>query len=360
MTRRKILILLGSVCLALVMVVPIVASCAGPAAPSPSPTPTPTPTPMPTPTEEKYNWRMQAYFSGGSMEIVNVFVDDLETMSGGRIEIQAFGGGELLPTKEILSAVGTGTIEMGLGSGGYWSELDIGNIEQGLPMAWSSTEHTMVFFDETPFRDMLLEAYADHNTRYLGPVFESPYCILSTSPITSIEDMQKLKIRTTSAYGKMFEKVEVSTVYLPGEELYLALATGTIDGVLYSAAAGYVRVLQFNEVAKYYLETSMVNPTTTNAIMNQELWDSLPDDIKAIVESSVIRFCRRFNANRLSGEYAARREGGLTVTSLSSEDIAMLTEAAMVVWDEEAAKSERNAEAIELLKQFNRDLGRIA
>jgi len=355
MRGKKLLMLLGSLALALLLVVPVVAACAGPA-----PSPSPSPSPAPSPTEEEYNWRMQAYYSGGSMEIVNIFVDDIETMSGGRIEIQAFGGGELVPTKEILSAVGTGTIDMGLGSGGYWSELDIGNIEQGLPMAWSSTEHSMVFFDETPFRDMLLEAYSGHNAHYLGPVFESPYCILSTSPITSIEDMQNLKIRATSAYGKMFSKLDISSVYLPGEELYLALSTGTIDAVLYAGAAGYVRVLHFEEVADYYLETPMVNPTTTNAIINQELWNSLPDDIKSIVESGVIRFCRRFNADRLSGEYAARGEGGLTVTRLSNEDIAALTEAAMVVWDEEAAKSDRNAEAIELLKQFNRSLGRIA
>jgi len=33
MTRKKLLILLGSVCLALVLVVPMVAACAGPAPP---------------------------------------------------------------------------------------------------------------------------------------------------------------------------------------------------------------------------------------------------------------------------------------------------------------------------------------
>lgn len=58
MTKKKILILLGSVCLALMLAVPVVVGCAGPAptptpTPTPAPTPTPTPAPTPSPTEEQ-------------------------------------------------------------------------------------------------------------------------------------------------------------------------------------------------------------------------------------------------------------------------------------------------------------------
>ena len=47
------------------------------------------------------------------------------------------------------------------------------------------------------------------------------------------------------------------------------------------------------------------------------------------------------------------------MTALSSTDVTRLIEAAMSVWDDEAAKSPRNAAAIALLREVNTKLGRI-
>jgi len=44
--KKRILMLISSICLALMLVVPMMVACAGPAAPTPSPSPTPTPTPV--------------------------------------------------------------------------------------------------------------------------------------------------------------------------------------------------------------------------------------------------------------------------------------------------------------------------
>jgi len=41
-------------------------------------------------------------------------------MSGGRIKVKVYGGGELVPAMEVFDAVSRGTAEMGHGSAYYW------------------------------------------------------------------------------------------------------------------------------------------------------------------------------------------------------------------------------------------------
>ena len=45
----------------------------------------------------------------------------IEEMSGGRLKIEVYGGGELIPSLECFDAVSHGAVEMASGSGYYWA-----------------------------------------------------------------------------------------------------------------------------------------------------------------------------------------------------------------------------------------------
>lgn len=380
MKRKRLLTLIGSVCLALMLAVPLVASCA-PATPEAAEEEIAALESKLAAEKAKVSglqddvadledeiaalrapaevieWKYQTYFPRATIWGEEAFVNDIEAMSDGRIKVTLFAGAELIPTGEIMRAVGAGTIELGHGSANYYPELDIGEIETGLPMAWSTSDEASLFYDDPIWRAVADEAYEELNCHYLFTTYEAPYLVLTTEPVWSLDDLRPLKLRATAAFGKMFDKVGVGSVYMPIEEVYLALSTGMVDGVLYGAAYEY-SMLGFNEVATYILGSSIINPVTGNSFISLDTWNELPDNLKAIVESAAYAQRYRYWSWVVAEDLTAKARD-YVVTSLPSEDLVTLTEAALDVWDEQSAKSARCAQAVELLKELNRSLGHL-
>ncbi len=282
---------------------------------------------------------------------------EIETLTDGRIKLTLFTGGELIPSDEILHAVAAGTCELAKGYSSYFSELGVANIDCGLPMAWSNGQQATLFYDQSGYHELAEESYAEAGVHYIGPAFAAPYALLTKEPVRSLDDLREMKIRATSGPAKMFTNLGVATVYLPGEELYLNLSTGVIDGCLYGGAIEYEE-LSLNEVATYFLTDYILSPLVDCVFINPNVWDGLSEDLKLIIEDETYYERWRYWSWVLNSEYSKRAEL-FTLTSLPAEDMAELTEAAMTVWDEEAAKSSLNAQAVEILKDLNRTLGRI-
>jgi len=304
-----------------------------------------------------FEWRYATYYPRSIFWAEEEFCDRIERLTDGRIKLTPFAGGELIPSEELLHAVAAGTVEIGHGYSSYFAELGVANIDCGLPMAWSNGQAASILWDQLGYQALAEESYAEAGVHYLGPTFAAPYHILTTKPVNSLNDLRKMKIRATAGFAKMFDKLGVANVYLPGEELYLNLSTGVIDGVLWGGASDY-QMLSLDEVAEYYLISPMNEPNADGMFVNPDAWDKLPDDLKLILETETYYQRWRYWLKTLNDEFSVRQEI-FNLTSLPAEDVAEMTEAAMVVWDEEAAKSALNAEAVELLKDLNRTLGRI-
>jgi TRAP-type C4-dicarboxylate transport system substrate-binding protein len=306
-----------------------------------------------------YNVKLQSYHPLSTIMGTKALAEDIERLSGGRIKVQVFAGGEFVSSDQILQGVRTGMIEMGQGMGFYFSELDIGRIESALPMAWASAEEAEMLYEEYGLSTLVAQAYKKLGVHYIGPIYNVSNALLTKKPLRSLDDLRKMKIRSSGGTLKMLSKVGVPTVHLRPEEMYLALSTGQIDGITYGSALEY-KLMKIYEVAPYYCTTFLFNPGTENVIVNSAFWNKLPDDLKAVIEFATYRARWRYYTLMKKGELSSQAEifeGKLT--SLPAEDVAKLTEAAVEVWDEEAAKSDGNAKAVEMIKEMNRMMGRL-
>ena len=312
------------------------------------------------PAPEVYKWRQQRYYGPAYDHLYEWFKDDIETLSDGRLQIEIFRGAEIVPNDMLLEAVSDGTLEVGVGFGAYWPGLvDVGIIESGLATTWGSLGEALWFWYEKGFIDLVQEAYAEHNVLYICPEFGSDYELLTKVPVHSLDDMKGLKIRATAAVAAILEKFDIPTVYLPPEELYLALATGTIDGLIYGGAFDY-KQLKLHEVATYYTKVLLLKPGyVDNHLVNMDAWNTLPEDLQRILEMGCFEVAREFHVFAETGNYEVVGEELFTITSLPPEDGARLVAAAQEVWDEEAAKSPRCAKAIEMLREMAKSLGRL-
>jgi len=296
---------------------------------------------------------MQDLVPAGNKWQIDHFVDHVAKMSGGRLIIAPFMSDELVPTEEMHLAVQKGTIEMSRDSGSYCAELvDIANIEFGLPRAWDGPMAMWTIFMRLGMLDLCREAYAEQGIYYASVTAEPPYAMIATKPISSLEDIQGMKMRAYGLTAKWLDSVGAKTTYISAAEIYTAFATGTIDACVYGGARDYLG-MSLGEVTKYYLyDPYMVNPNTDSILVNMDAWNSLPEDLQDILEVASWERNLWCETDFYLGEYTAVDEMGIEGVRWPAEDIAVLNEAALPFWDEEAAKSPRNAQAIQIMKDW--------
>jgi TRAP-type C4-dicarboxylate transport system substrate-binding protein len=107
--------------------------------------------------------------------------------------------------------------------------------------------------------------------------------------IKTLEDLKGLKIRSPHRQGlKMLNTLGATGVAMPPTAVADAISKGTLDGVMFPWEA--ITGFRVTEVVKYHTETHPSRPSMYTAVfvmaMNQAKFDSLPADLKAILEKN--------------------------------------------------------------------------
>lgn len=306
-----------------------------------------------------YTIKLQSYYPPSTSFAEHEFARQVKEESNNRIDVQIFSGGELVESSQVLSAVRTGVIQMARGMGHHFTEMTIGRIESGMPMAWMSADEAEAIYKEGGLEDLISKAYDTAGVKYLGPVWVAPYHILSKRPIKSLDDMRSMKVRAVGSSGKLLAKLGVGIVSMPPEDIYLALTTGQIDAVLYGSAFEF-KETKYYEAARFFNKTPIVDPIVDTLIINQKFWNSLPQDLQDVVSSAAEKF--RWNYYRwITDKDKATMDEIFksTSTELSNEDVEELTKAAIAIWEEEAERSDENRDAVEIIKKYATTKGRL-
>jgi TRAP-type mannitol/chloroaromatic compound transport system substrate-binding protein len=103
-------------------------------------------------------------------------------------------------------------------------------------------------------------------------------------PMTSLDDLRKLKYRTSGLGMEMMKTMGVSVVTLPGGEVLPALERGAIDGAEWAIPSHDI-LIGFQNIAKYYYMPDLRQPASYQEfLINKEKWAALSPDLQAIVK----------------------------------------------------------------------------
>nr|NJM04189.1 TRAP transporter substrate-binding protein DctP [Desulfobacula sp.] len=211
-------------------------------------------------------------------------------MSGGRLKITVYAGGELVPALGAFDAVSEGTVEMGHSASYYWSgKCPAAQFFAAVPFgfnaqsinAWIYSGGGMELWEKlyAPFN---MKPFLAGNTGVqMGGWFNKE--------INSMADFNGLKMRIPGLGGKILAKAGGNSVLMAGGEIYTNLERGVIDAAEWVGPFHDLK-LGFHKAAKYYYYPGWHELGTAFELMvNLKAWNSLPDDLKAILNAATYK-----------------------------------------------------------------------
>ncbi|RMD99370.1 MAG: ABC transporter substrate-binding protein, partial [Bacteroidetes bacterium] len=166
--------------------------------------------------ERRFRWKMVTTWPPNFPvlgEGCNLLAKWIGEMSGGRLEIKVFGGGELVPALEAFDAVRGEAAEIGSGASYYWAgKVPAAQFFASVPFgmnaqqlnAWILTGGGMELWEEL-YADFGLVPLLGGNTGVqMGGWFNRE--------INTLSDLQGLKMRMPGLGGKVLEKAGGSPV----------------------------------------------------------------------------------------------------------------------------------------------------
>ncbi len=219
------------------------------------------------------------------------FKDFVEERSDGRLSVELYPAGQLGDARTITEGVQLGTIEMGDIENGPMGRFVPQASLWDLPYLFRDLEHAHKVLDG-PIGDKVREQFIPIGIRVLA--FNDGgfrYLTNSKHPISAVEDMNGLKIRVMES-KIMIDSINAfgaTAVPMAFGELYSGLDQGVVDGQ--ENPLDLIHSMKFYEVQKYVsLSEHFYYPR--QYIISETFYQSLPDDLKTIVEEAAKEACQ--------------------------------------------------------------------
>lgn len=271
----------------------------------------------------EFTMRMSHHFPPqlNAAKLMEQFAKDVKEGTNGRVEVQIFGSAQLYKPNQEHAAVATGKIESAFMSS-FTMAGAVPEINVLLAPFLLSGIDVVKKFPESEAAQLLDEKLRAKGLVNLGWMFESTDIIFTSAskPLVKPEDFKGVKIRGLS---KLFDESLVAMgaapVAMPGSEVYQALQTGVIDAGLTNMNSAFSR--KYYEVQKFGTITNM-NLSNEILVVNPKWWDSLPPDIREVIDSAAKKAEQNSMPSTAELNPAAiqrLRDSGMTITILTPE-----------------------------------------
>lgn len=205
----------------------------------------------------------------------------------GAVAIDLFPNNQLGGDTDMMTQMRTGALEGGTLPGVIMSTLIRWTSITGLGFVFSDYDKVWAAMDGA-LGDFLRRKIAAEGLTPLHRAFDNGFRQITTStkPIRTVADLKGLKIRlpVVPLWMRMFVALGASPIGIAVSEAYTALQTHIADGQ--ENPLPLIEVAKFYEVQKY---CSLTNHAWDGfwPIMNTQFWNTVPADIRAIVEKHI-------------------------------------------------------------------------
>jgi TRAP-type mannitol/chloroaromatic compound transport system substrate-binding protein len=315
--------------------------------------------------QKTYSWKMVTTWPP-NMPVLQTgaerFAKRLDEITGGRIKIQVFAAGELVPALGAFDAVSAGTVECGSGASYYWAgKAPAGQWFSAVPFGFNPQGINAWFYSGGGIK-LWEEVYAPFNVVprpqgntgvQMGGWFRKE--------IKGIEDFKGLKMRIPGLGGKVLAKAGGTVVLLAGGEIFTSLERGVIDATEWVGPLHDLR-MGFYKAAKYYYYPGWHEPgTTLEVFFNKKVYDGLPKDLQAAIDAVAMETNLWSLSEFEAGNGAALKElitqHKVNLVRFPDKVLEDLRKMSAEVLEEEASKDPMSRKVHDAFKKFKEQVG---
>ncbi|MDD0809263.1 TRAP transporter substrate-binding protein [Curvibacter sp. RS43] len=262
------------------------------------------------------------------------FAEVLKAKTGGRIEVQVAPSAQLGDDAAMVTALRTGALDMSANSQGAVSAAVPEYAAYGMPFLFDTPAQAFKLLDgplgqelaqKSLDKGMVVLGYWDNGIRHMTN---------SKRPITKVEDMKGLKMRTPpdAVLVDIMQALGADAQQIKFAELYVALQQGVVDGQ--ENPLVNIHASKLYEVQKHLALTSHMFQMTP-FLMSKRSWDRLPEaDRKAVTEAAAeaTALQRKLSLEADDKLLAELKAKGVQVTNVDKSAFAKATSAVDDKW----------------------------
>lgn len=286
----------------------------------------------------------------------------LEELSGGRLSVEVFAAGELVPAFEVLDAVSRGAIQLGHSAPIYWrGKIPAAQLFGSVPFGMTPDVFNAWLFHGGGL-ELWREAYA--------PLNVIPFPAGNTGPqmggwfnreINSLADLKGLKMRIPGLGGEVMQRAGALPVTLPGAEIFTALQTGAIDATEW---VGPYNDMAFglHQAARYYYYPGWQEPSgLLELLVSKAAYETLSPTLQTIVETACIAensfLLAEFNTRNHQALQTLVEEHQVELRRFPDDVLVALQRHSVDVMDELAAENPMVARVYASYRSFSANIG---
>ena len=229
------------------------------------------------------NVRFSTWHVPVSREVKTVWepmLEELKKKSGGKITSALYAGGALGKAPEHYDIVSKGLSDMGY----FTATFTPGRfpLSDVLSLAvWVDGKDLATDIGNAMYERILHREFPGVKMIELNGCIQS--FLWTKKPVRSLADTKGLKVRSPGGHQTNYIKaLGAEPVFMPLGDVYLAMETGTVDGLV--TCPPMILAFKLHEVAKHGVVATF-GCVTEGVIMNQDSWKKAPDDQKSIIEA---------------------------------------------------------------------------
>ncbi len=203
---------------------------------------------------------------------------EVEKRTGGKVKIQTFPGGTLLPAKNIFDGVVSGMADIGNFAMSYQPGRFPVSEAIDLPVGFKNARAASVaLFD-------LLDKYQpkEFGKVKVITVFTCPPADFMTKmPMKSLKELKGMELRTSGTGTDVLKRIGAIPIGMPQSEAPEAIQKGIVKGNVSSMEI--LKDFNFSAYLPYATEANLF-VVSFAVVMNKDRWNSLPDDVKKVID----------------------------------------------------------------------------
>ena len=216
----------------------------------------------------------------GQAKAGEAWAREIEKRTNGRIKINVLAGGSLTPADQCFDGTLKGISDLGMSvfayTRGRFPLMEVLDLPLGYPNGRVATRVANEVFKKFQPQELA-------GVKLLYIHAHGPGLLHTKKPVTTLEQLKGMKIRSTGLSAKVVEALGGVPVAMPQGQTYESLQKGVVEGTF--APIETLKGWKQGEVVKSTTDCSQIGYTTAMfVVMNLKKWNALPAADRQIME----------------------------------------------------------------------------